>query len=177
MALIIIALLWGVAEATLFFIVPDVLLTWIVLGRQRPVPQCYAAALAGALLGGTCMYLWGGSDAAAANAVLLHVPAIDGAMLAAATGSLHEHGLSAMLGGSFAGVPYKIYAVNAAGAGIPLWLFLLYSIPARLLRWLLAGGLAWLLRRSVLAHASRRLITTLFVAFWLLFYAVFFALH
>ena len=57
-----IALIWGFAEATLFFIVPDVWLT--LAGRDklhRGLIVCLYS-LAGALTGGTLMYLWGSQD-------------------------------------------------------------------------------------------------------------------
>ena len=52
-----IAAAWGLAEATLFFIVPDVLLTWLAGFRPRLVWRAVAACLGGALLGGLLMYL------------------------------------------------------------------------------------------------------------------------
>jgi len=46
------AFLWGLAEATCFFIVPDVLLSFIALRRLRTALLCCGLALAGALLAG-----------------------------------------------------------------------------------------------------------------------------
>ena len=66
----LIAGIWGFAEATLFFIVPDVWLTLIAV-RRGLVPALAACgwALAGALAGGLAMYAWGVFDSAAARDV------------------------------------------------------------------------------------------------------------
>ena len=47
--------LWGLAEATLFFIVPDV---WLNLAGRRRLE----AGLLGALIGGALIYFWGAHD-------------------------------------------------------------------------------------------------------------------
>ena len=81
----------GLAEATLFFVVPDVLLSAIALRNSRAALRCCAIASIFGLLTAT---------------------------------------------------PYKVYAVQASAAGIPLWLFLGLSPIARLPRFLLATPLA-----------------------------------
>ena len=48
----ILAALWGFAESTLFFIVPDVLLTWLALSLPRRALRACYWALGGALAGG-----------------------------------------------------------------------------------------------------------------------------
>jgi L-cystine uptake protein TcyP (sodium:dicarboxylate symporter family) len=50
---------------------------------------------------------------------------------------LSQQGLIALLLGPVRGTPYKVYASQAAGAGMSLWLFILTSIPARLIRFVL----------------------------------------
>ena len=74
--------LWGFAEATLFFIVPDVLLTWIAVrhGTAQAVKASFAAAV-GAMLGGVAMYTWGAHDPALARTVVSAVPAIPASMI------------------------------------------------------------------------------------------------
>jgi len=48
---------WGLAEATLFFIVPDVLLSWLAAFRPRVAWPAVLTCLVGALAGGVIMYL------------------------------------------------------------------------------------------------------------------------
>ena len=65
------AFAWGFAEATLFFVVPDVWLTLIAVRRGlRPALVACGWALAGALAGGLAMYAWGAFDTATAREAL-----------------------------------------------------------------------------------------------------------
>ena len=166
MGMNLVALLWAVAEATLFFVVPDVWLTVVAARRgiRKALVACGFAVL-GALLGGTIMYLWASADPAAAIATVGHVPGIPPGMMDNAAAALRAQGVLAMVFGAFAGVPYKIYAVEAPGAGIGLALFLAMSVPARLMRFVLLSGMAaafaglvdgWLSKRVVLGVVVAR---------------------
>jgi membrane protein YqaA with SNARE-associated domain len=94
-------------------------------------------ALLGAVLGGGAMYLWGWLDPASAAAVLDFIPAINPAMVDGVESSLEQDGLWALFTGPAKGVPYKIYAVKAGELGFSAAGFLLVSLPARLLRFVL----------------------------------------
>ena len=53
----------GIAEATVFFIVPDVWISFVALRRgwQAGALAAFFACI-GALIGGAIMYLWGSND-------------------------------------------------------------------------------------------------------------------
>jgi hypothetical protein len=169
------ALLWGFAEATLFFVVPEVLITWVALDRLRLALDACLLALAGALVGGVLMYSWGAARNDQAVAAVDLVPAVSHDMLAAVARTLEERGPSAMIPGAFIGRPYKAYAVQAPGAGIGLAAFMLATVPARLLRFVLAAlmtnGLARL--AAPWPEGRRR---ALLIGFWLTLYALFWTL-
>lgn len=171
------AFAWGFAEATLFFVIPDVLLTWLALTRPRLAFRACAAALAGALVGGAVMFAWGGAEPDAARAALEAVPAVSAAAVDDVATELAEHGLGAVFLGPLTGKPYKIYAVQAAAGGVGLAPFLLVSVPARGLRFLFAvaatAGLLRLPRVRRLPVPWRR---ALHVAWWLAVYGVYFSL-
>lgn len=135
------ALSWGFAEATFFFIVPDVLLSWIALDRVRAAWAACIWATLGALIGGTVMYLWGAIAVNTASAALDYVPAISREMCDTVAGQMRTRGAGALFVGPLAGTPYKIYAVQAGGAQLGLLPFLLISVPARLLRFAFVTGL------------------------------------
>ncbi len=171
-----VALLWGFAEATLFFIVPDVGLSAIAVGRGRR-PALWAAgwAAGGAVLGGAIMHVWGAVDPDGAIAALDRLPAISAAMIAGAGDELARQGPAAVVIGGVSGVPYKIYAVLAEAAGLELSLFLLISIPARAGRFFLVVLVAdWLGRRLAHRLALRWRYVALATA-WLAFYGLYFA--
>jgi len=71
---------WGFAEATLFFIVPDVLLTLVALFSFRRSARLLACILLGALTGGAIMFYLGAKDPAQARQVVLRVPFVSQAM-------------------------------------------------------------------------------------------------
>src|SRR5579864_4026571 len=72
--------IWGFAEATLFFIVPDVLLTFIALYSFRRSVKVLAFILLGALVGGTLMLYAGQHSPEQAKAVVLRVPFVSSSM-------------------------------------------------------------------------------------------------
>jgi membrane protein YqaA with SNARE-associated domain len=171
-----IALLWGFAEATLFFIVPDVWISTVAVRRGwRAGVLAACVACVGALLGGFVMYLWGNRDAEAARHVLDLVPAISPAMVAGAGEDMRVNGLIAMLTGAFTGVPFKIYAVEAGALKAGLIPFLMMAIAARLTRFALAALIAAAAAQGLRHFLSKRTILLLLAAFWVLFYAWYFA--
>jgi membrane protein YqaA with SNARE-associated domain len=166
------AALWGFAEATLFFVVPDVLLTWIVIRRgvRRALMAAVLSAL-GAALGGAAMVLWGASDPHGSRAAVDLVPLVGPAMIDEAATEMSQSWLLALLAGAFRGVPYKIFAQQAGVQGIDPVLFILATVAARLARFivavLLAAGLVKALGR--IGHAGKA--GWAWAGFWLAFYA------
>ena len=128
-----IAALWGFAEATVFFIVPDVWISFVAMRRGWKA-GVLAACLAciGALIGGAVMYLWGSRDAEAARHVLDMIPAISPAMIWMTGYELGDQGLVSMILGAFTGVPFKIYAVEAGALGTGMSAFLGMAVIARI---------------------------------------------
>lgn len=166
---------WGFAEATLFFIVPDVWLSaWAPRVPRRAMMACLVA-LAGALVGGAVMYLLGARDAAATLAVLERLPAISDAMVRDVDEAVRAHGAWAMFGGVVRGTPYKLFAVTAGAQDVGLATFLLVSVPARLLRFVIVTGAIALIARATRRRLSVRTQTLLVLAGWAVFYAFYFA--
>ncbi len=172
------AVLWGCAEATFFFIVPDVLLTAAVLvfGLSRAFRFAVVAAIAAAL-GGLFMMRWGAQDAESARTFLLSVPLIGDDLITRVQAENNGAWPVNLTLGAVTGAPYKIYAVEAGAAGINAALFAIVSFIARLLRFSLAIGLAAggfaLARRFGL----QRLNAAGLAFAWSLIYAAYFAIR
>lgn len=174
----LVAALWGFAEATLFFLVPDIWLTLLAVRHGlRPALLACLAALAGALLGGLAMYGWGAADPATARAALDYVPAVDPAMIGGVRETLSRDGIAAVFMGPLMGVPYKIYAVEAGASGIGLAAFLAVSIPARLMRFLLLALGAWAISSILSRYTGLRGRVALLAGGWTAFYAVYFSIQ
>ena len=168
--------LWGLLEATVFFIVPDVLLSAVALNRERAayVKAC-AFTLLGALAGGAAMSLWAARAPEDALSLLAALPAIDRAMIEGVAKTLADDGLIGLFAGAVTGVPYKIFAVQAAQLSVPLPLFLLVSVPARLFRWILVYVLVRLVASLLEKRVSCKVLWIIWAAFWVLFYGFYFA--
>jgi membrane protein YqaA with SNARE-associated domain len=169
-------LFWGFAEATLFFIVPDVGLTYAAIGSVRVALRRMLGATLGALIGAAIMYAWAAVAFDSARDAVALVPAISDRMIDAARDDLSALGPWSMLPGAFRGVPIKIYAIHAGDLGTPLWLFLAALALARLARFGAAIVLAWALRRTLARKLSDAHARRVLIAFWILFYAAFLAL-
>jgi membrane protein YqaA with SNARE-associated domain len=167
---------WGLAEATLFFLVPDVYLTRLALRDGRRALLASLAATGGALLGGALMWAWAAADAGTAFAMLERVPAVSPAMLARVREELVASGWLAVLFGPARGTPYKLYAATSAALGMGLGGLLLVTVPARLVRFVALSLLAAWLGRGPLAGWSLAARQRLHLALWTVFYGAYFAL-
>ncbi|MEW6207284.1 MAG: hypothetical protein AB1631_02890 [Acidobacteriota bacterium] len=171
------AFVWGLAEATFFFIVPDVLLSLLGCRSVRPAIRATAAALAGALAGGILMYSLGAAQPQTMRAFLDRVPAISSALIESVESQIDERGLRAVMTGPLKGIPYKIYAVEWGARRGSMLSFLLISVPARYTRFFLsaiaARGIAHLLRRWTKRRA--RVEMPILAIVWAGFYIFYFS--
>jgi hypothetical protein len=173
---IALAFLWGFAEGTLFFILPDVPLSLTAMFRPRRALLHVAAIVAGAVLAGAVMFSWSAKRWSAhgptARQVVAHVPLVTPAMFERAEDDYRQFGIWAASKGPTRGIPYKVYAVEAPEHS-SLWPFLLVTIPARLWRllvvWLGFAGTGMLLRK--LGRAS--LAPALHALFWIVVYVIY----
>jgi membrane protein YqaA with SNARE-associated domain len=185
---IALAFVWGFAEGTLFFILPDVPLSLAAMHRPRRALFHVAAIVAGAVLAGAVMFSWSSQGSSArgwsaqgwsartptARQVVARVPFVTPAMFERAESDYRQFGIWAASWGPVRGIPYKVYAVEAPEHS-SLWPFLLVTIPARLWRllvvWLGFAGTGMLLRK--LSRAS--LAPALHALFWIVVYAIYWA--
>lgn len=169
------AAIWGFAEATVFFTVPDVLLTFIAQTSLRRALLASLFTAVAACIGGAVLYVLALERPDLAHTLLITVPGIFPALIERA-GVLFQSGLlPGLVTGSLTGVPYKIFAVEAAQTGTPLALFLLASLPARLLRLTLSCLASWLVFAKLLSGVSLWTRRILLAAFWIVFYAAYYA--
>ncbi len=134
---------WGFAEATFFFIVPDVWLSGVAaLDKTKDLIKAITSAVLGALLGGLCMYVAGRYYVLPTFAFWHVVPGIDVGQLNAACSDLSEKGLWAMTWGVFKGIPYKFYAAEWGLNHGGLLPFIAVSIIARTARFTVVSLIA-----------------------------------
>ena len=168
------AFAWGLAEATLFFIVPDVLLSWLALHGYKQALVACLYALSGALLGGVMIWLLGQVDAEAGRALLAAIPGIDDVLIADVRSQLENAGLISLVQGPLSGTPYKIYALESGSLNYGLAIFVLVSIPARLVRFVVVAVVVGMLGRLLAPLLSLGQRRVLLAVCWIGFYSWYF---
>lgn len=172
-----VAAAWGFAEATFFFVVPDVWTSWVGLRRPKRALGTTVSALGGALAGGAVTSWWGRKiPAQASHSALVRVPAITDSMVHQVEQEVTESGHASLMRGPTRGVPYKLYARASGLQRKSLLNFLAWSVPGRLIRFvavtLAASGLAALTRR-MFPNVSDKRVSAVFWTCWGGFYAWF----
>ncbi len=173
MLLNLIVFIWGFAEATLFFIVPDVLISMVAIQGIREGLLACLYALGGAITGGVIMYYWGRADVEAVNKLMDRIPAIRWKDIQQVQSGLHKSGIFAVLLGPLLGIPYKIYAANSHSV-MSVIAFMLISIPARVVRFILIALLASQLSNSLLAGLSYENKMLVIIGLWVVAYGIYF---
>jgi hypothetical protein len=164
---------WGLAEATLFFVVPDVVVGAVALVAPRKALRAAGAAIAGAVLGGMVLFVWAQASESSAGVAVEGVPAVHPWMFSESGRALAEHGGIVMLAAAFTGIPYKVWALEMIFGDWSLPSVVAWTIPARAMRLGLVAGVAalvgWLGRRLIARRP--RLALGGWLAIWVAIYA------
>lgn len=165
---------WGVAEATVFFIIPDVFLSYVAVRRgwRRGLALCVVAT-GGAMLGGLAAYLWGMLHYDSAVAVFERLPAVDAAMIEAVRGEIANRGVVATLFGPIQGQPYKLYAAASGDTGAGWAALMAITVPARIVRFAITAFAAGWLRERTARWLSERTALGIWAFFWMIVYVAF----
>ncbi len=175
----IVSFVWGFAEATIFFIVPDVWLTFIAVkyGFKRALTGLVFAVV-GALLGGVVMYCVGRFTSINAYAFFDRIPGISPQLIDTAYGQIERHQILALFPGLFRGIPYKIYATRLGQAGANFVTMIIVSIFARGLRFLGVVALAYYAGKALRKISKiKNIDIILLILSWLAFYIIYYICH
>lgn len=148
------SVLWGVAEGTLFFIVPDVLITSVAGFSPRRGLRSLLLVIVGSVLGGAALFQWSAGAPETARRIVEGTPFVRPSMINRVTKDFEEAGVWALCRGPTSGIPYKLFAVQAP-AHVGLGPFLLVSVPARAERLLLTWAQSAVLGVVVRRYAAR----------------------
>ncbi len=169
---IFLSFLWGLAEGTLFFIVPDVFLSLVAVVKPRRVWRHILSAVLGAVCAGTLMYIWAEQNPEQAHQTVSRVPFIPQRMFEEVKTGYERRGMFAVFLGPLSGIPYKIYAIEAPGR-FGLMEFAATTAPARAWRFVLVclffAAAAAMLRGKW--NRSPRQLAAIHGVVWFLFYA------
>lgn len=165
------ALLWGLAEATVFFIVPDVLISRVAAKSLARAWWACLFATVGAVVGGVGMYAWANASPATARRVVDGVPFVPERTFASVETDLEGAGVLGVFRGPLLGRPYKVYAILAP-RHVGAMPFTLTSIPARAARFVILAliGAAFGLALRRWTRAPDRWIVVVHAGLWTIFY-------
>ena len=173
---LIVAFLWGLAEATIFFIVPDLYLGFVTLFHWRRGLLATFVAVVGAMVGGTVMYALAATNGAAINELLVQIPLISPELVRSVAEQMEGSGLLAMVSGPLKTIPYKIYAAQAGQQHLPFIPFLLFTFLARLERLLpiaLASAVCGTVFKRFIQHHTA-LVIGAYGLFWVGVYVLYY---
>lgn len=169
-----VAFAWDFAEATLFFLVPDVVLSLIaVRGGLREALVAGLFAAAGAVLGGAVLMGWAHGDPTGLERALDLVPAIGTGLIAEVKAEVASDWSGNMMRGAFVGIPYKLYAAAAGEQGLPVIPFLAMTFVARMPRFVLASLAAWIVGAGLRRRGWNAAVLPGLAIWWIGFYAVY----
>ena len=164
---------WSAAEAAIFFIVADVPISWIAVrsGTRAAMLASLVAAVA-SVAGAAAVLFWASHDPSGAASTMAALPGIDPALVTEAARRYAE-GFDAVLAGSFGGIPFKLFGLEAAKQGGLLFLVLspLLRLPRFLAVALFVGGISHFLERWMTVRQRLALLLVL----WTVFYAWYFS--
>jgi membrane protein YqaA with SNARE-associated domain len=174
---------WGFAEATVFFVVPDVVFTGATVVSVKRGWLSMAAAIFGAVVGGAVMYLWADARPLEARALVASVPFVGEKIVTPRETLWNEEGTAALFANPLSGVPYKVDAILAP-SHVSLPAFILLSVPLRFERMLLSIivftpiGL-WVARGGDERTIARRRLIGLGIrtVFWVIVYVVYWSIN
>ena len=133
-------------------------------------------ALAGAVAGGFVMYYFGRTNVQHLNELLVKIPAIRTKDIQRVQSDLNRSGVVAVLFGPLRGIAYKIYAINAHSA-MSIYVFLLISIPARVIRFILTALITAFASEKFLSALSSANKVWVILICWISFYTIYFILR
>jgi membrane protein YqaA with SNARE-associated domain len=162
---------WGFAEATVFFVVPDLVITLVALSSLRRAARHLVVVTCGSVAGGILMYTLAAHQPATLQAVVDGVPFVRQWMFDSVARDYAAYGVWGVCMGPLAGIPYKVYAVLGPAHASPA-AFALVSVPARMERLattlVVFAAAGWALRRWFPGRTSLAL--GFYLAYWLVVY-------
>ena len=160
------------AEASLFFVVPDLWLGLVALFAPRRVGWALVAIALGAVVGAALLTGLSLANPSGVSDLIGSLPGIAPADLSRARDELESSGLVAFLNGPVQGLPVKVYVHEASELGLSTPLTLVFTALNRIERIGLFGlvmALVGLAARGLLLRFPRTAVAGYVVA-WIIFY-------
>ena len=167
---------WGLAEGILFFIVPDVYITFATLYSIRAGLVAWLFSIVGSLVAVCLIYVLVTVFGSGYITFLKWIPGIGQPLLEQTAVKIAADGLPYTPALVLGGVPLKVYAAMASTLGTSLGALLVWTVFARVVRiapvFMLVALMRGVARRSVDAHPAAWL--GAHIVSWIAFYVFYF---
>ncbi|HET9521580.1 MAG TPA: hypothetical protein VFO73_11075 [Candidatus Limnocylindrales bacterium] len=163
---------WAMAEASLFFVVPDLWLGLVALFAPRRVGWALVAIALGAIVGAVVLTALTVANPSGLSDLIGSLPGTAPADLARARDELDSGGLVAFLNGPVQGLPVKVYIHEASQLGLSTPFTLVFTALNRIERIGLFGlvmALVGFAARGLMLRFPRTAVAGYLVA-WIIFY-------
>ena len=167
---------WGFAEGLVFFIVPDVYISFATLFSPRAGIVAWFSSIAGSVLAVAVIFVLTAMFGVDYLGFLPSIPGISSGLVERVAERLAEAGLPYTASFIFTGVPLKLYVGLALSLGVSLGSVLLWTVFARIVRIAPTVAATAVLRRlfSRVIDARPVVWTALLLFFWAAFYVFYF---
>ncbi|HUG85402.1 MAG TPA: lysophospholipid acyltransferase family protein [Euzebya sp.] len=128
---------WAFAEATIWPLIPDLLLAGLVFAVPRLGPRLVAVAAGASAIGGAV------AVTLARAGLTWPLPAVTSAMQQQAVDAISQHGARGLLAQPLSGVPYKAFNSAGAGTDIEVLSWVGWTVTARGMRMAVVALMAW----------------------------------
>lgn len=167
---------WGFAEGLVFFIVPDVYISFATLFSLRAGAVAWAASIAGSAAAIPVIYVLSVALGLDYVMFLESIPGISPRLIERVAGRLAADGLPYTPLLVLGGIPLKVYAGIAFSLGMPLATVVLWTVFARIVRiaptYALVAAVQLACRRRILSHPTAWCV--LHAGCWVAFYVFYF---
>ncbi len=164
----IVGFYWGVAEATVFFVLPDFFLAPAIIANPKQAWRLVLAITAGSAVGALIVSLFVAVAPATMCTFITALPFTNEAMIAKA--SLHAGESLASFWQPFSGVPMKAWIWSMITGGTAFIAFFSVMMVGRMMRFVLVALIALLVERFF-GDMMRRHAAVFFVAYVIIFFA------
>lgn len=167
---------WGFAEGLVFFIVPDVYISFATLFSPRAGIVAWLSSIAGSAVAVVVIFVLTAMLRLDYLGFLPSIPGISTGLVERVAERLAGAGLPYTASFIFTGVPLKLYVAVALSLGVSLGSVLLWTIFARIVRIAPTVVATAVIRRlfSRAIDARPGVWTALLVLFWFAFYVFYF---
>jgi membrane protein YqaA with SNARE-associated domain len=169
--------IWGFLESTIFFIVADVFLSYLVIKNNKRnvlISGIYCAAAS--TIGGLLIYILAKNHYELVYNLVSHIPLISENTIIKVESNLKEEAIYHIFLGGFSGIPYKIFAMQSSQIDISLPIFILVSFLSRLTRFLFTITIFTVFLKMMRKKLSDKALIYYHAGFWIIFYVNYAAL-